>query len=456
VSFAGSVKRQTPAPLWFALGATGLGLAIGYSIKAQCALHPWAESFQYRHLCYNDIQPLFGVRGISKGLMPYRDVILEYPVLTGLFMDLCGRVLRGLVSLGLLDEATDGAYLGVSSLLLSPFALAVTLLLRPRVTRQRLMIWAVGTPIVLYAFHNWDLLAVAAAVWGLMAFEGSRIGKAGVALAAGASAKLYPAYLMPGAVLARYSTGDRRGAARLILYFLAVYLLINVPWMIISNGDPGGGSRPPALTDVTLRQTDTNGWLQVWIFHADRYPDFGSLWYWFGQFGKKLYPASFWEPGQHGYRNFVNLASLALFALGSLALLLRGWRRRLEPRGYPVAAVGFGIVCLFLLTSKVHSPQYALWVVPFLAMLNVPWPLVIGYLATDLGVFISGFYFFTVMDEPSPAWHGILGVFVWARAAALGGLLWSSLRATRLEPELPARPPEEGRAALLEISSRPG
>ncbi|HEX2258133.1 MAG TPA: glycosyltransferase 87 family protein, partial [Actinomycetota bacterium] len=230
--------QAPPASLWLALAATGLGLTLAYLLKGQCALHPWADNFQYRHLCYNDIQPLYGVRGISKGLLPYRDVMVEYPVLTGMFMDLCGRVLRALVRLDLIGEATDGAYLALTSLLLAPCAIAVTLLLRPRVTRARLMIWAVGTPMVLYAFHNWDLLAVAAAVWGLVAFERKRNGTAGAALAAGASAKLYPAFLMPGAVLARWSTGDRRGATRAVLMFLAVYVAINVPWLVISSGDP--------------------------------------------------------------------------------------------------------------------------------------------------------------------------------------------------------------------------
>ena len=446
-------RNALPAPLWLALGGTSLGLILAYLLKGQCALHPWADDFQYRHLCYNDIQPLYGVRGISRGLVPYRDVMVEYPVLTGMFMDLCGRVLRALVRLNLIDEATDGAYFALTSLLLAPLAIAVTLLLRPRVTRPRLMIWAVGTPIVLYAFHNWDLLAVAAAVWGLVAFERSRNGTAGAALAAGASSKLYPAFLMPGAVLARWSRGDRQGATRAVLIFVAVYLAINAPWVVISNGDPPARRESPAsINDVSLREPGTNGWLQVWQFHADRYPDFGTVWYWVGRYGQKVHPASFWEPGQRGYRDFVDVSSLALFTLGSGLLLLHGWRRRLEPRGYPDAAVGLGIVCLFLLTSKVHSPQYALWVVPFLAMLSVPWWLVIAYLATDLGVYVSGFYYFTVMDQPSPAWQGAFQALVWARAGALGGILWSSLMATRLFPIPRDGGPAQVSSPVLETS----
>ena len=131
-----------PAQLWVALAATGFGLWIAYRLKSPCALHPWVDHFQYRRLCYSDIQALFGLRGIAQGYLPYRDVVLEYPVLTGMFMDVAGRLLRSMTAVGMLRSQGDAAYLGVTSMLLAPLALSVTVLLRPRVTRARLMLWA--------------------------------------------------------------------------------------------------------------------------------------------------------------------------------------------------------------------------------------------------------------------------------------------------------------------------
>lgn len=439
----GRERRFEPASVWLALSVTGVALAIGFLIKFQCVLHAWADNFQYRRLCYNDIQPLFGVRGISRGLLPYRDVLVEYPVLTGTFMDLVGRLQRAMVEWGWLENNGDSAYFGLTALFLVPFAGAVTLLLRPRVTRQRLMLWAAGTPIIFYAFHNWDLLAVAAAVWGLVALERQRAGIAGTAWALGASTKLFPAFLVPGAVLARWADGDRSAARRLIGALFAVFLAVNLPWLIVAQGDPStGGESAADLEGLTLREPGTNGWMEVWVFHADRYPDFGTAWYWIAKYGRAVHPASFWNPGQPGYRDFVSLASLALFVVGSAALLRRGWARRLEPQGYPVAAVGLGILCVFLLTSKVHSPQYALWIVPFLALLNIPWSLALGYLAADLLVFVSGFYYFTVMTQSAPAWQGVFEASVWARVVALAALAWASIRATRLEPVSKGQPPK--------------
>ncbi|MDQ4149220.1 MAG: glycosyltransferase 87 family protein, partial [Actinomycetota bacterium] len=304
-----NTAKGEPASLGVALAWTFAGLGIGFLIKGQCAIYPWVDKFEYRHLCYNDIQPLFGVRGISRGLVPYRDVLVEYPVLTGTFMDLTGRLLRVLVRLGLVSAPSDGAYFALTAILLTPFALAVTLILRPHVTRQRLLVWAVGTPLILYAFHNWDLIAVAAAVWGLAALERRRTATAGAAWALGASAKLFPAFFMPGALLDSWAKRERRDVVRLAAGFLVLYLAVNVPWIVASHGVPEtGGLSSDKLAGVSVREPGTNGWMEVWFFHAERYPDFGTVWYWLAKYGRKAYPASFWEPGQPGYRDFVSLA----------------------------------------------------------------------------------------------------------------------------------------------------
>lgn len=462
-SSAGQSRRQPGiawnqvAPLGFAAGMTAVGLVIGYLIKNQCVTNVWADNFQYTHFCYNEIQALFVARGINLGLIPYIDTRFEYPVLTGMFMDLAGRVLRALVRLGVVDANGDGGYLAVSALMLAPFAFAVTLMLRPRVSRARLMIWAVGAPCILYIFHNWDLLAVCGAVWGLVSLERSRISVAGSALAVGASAKLFPVFFMPAALLGRWAANDRRGARNLLLGFLATYVLINLPWYLLSGGPPRVLGLP-GLSGVDLRQPGTNGWMQVWLFHADRYPDYWTVWYWIAKYGRLVKPDTWWNVGQTGYRDFVNLASLVLFAFGSLWVLWKGWKRRgVDGAGsYPVAAVSLGILALFLLTSKVYSPQYALWMVPLLVLLNIAWRLVFAYMAAEVAVLVSGFFWFTVIDQPAPAWLGALEAAVWVRALVLLLLLRFSLSAVRALPQLgPSSAPGEPNAAQGKISSHP-
>jgi uncharacterized membrane protein len=458
-----------PAPVWLALVATLLGLMLGWALKAPCTTHAWAGEYQYSHLCYNDIQPLFGGRGIADGQLPYQqDNPLEYPVLTGTFMHWSGILLRGIADssalssgspwllvgaalgigaaamlsvlrsraarasavvpavaaavlaaafAGAVDANGNAEYFHLSAILLAPFALAVTFALRPLVPWERLLLWAIGSPLVLYAFHNWDLIAVAGAVWAFAALERGSFGLAGGALGFGASAKLYPAFLLPAFLLERLSVRDRRGAGRIAAGFVAVAAVSNVYWMF----------------------RDWDGWLDIWGFHARRYPDFGTIWFWLAHHGRRLLPLSGWDPPGEGmtswFQEAVSVLSLVVFGAGCLWFLWKGWKRVREgPDGYPVAAVALGIVALFLLVSKVHSPQYALWVVPLLALLDVPWRYVFAYLAGDMAVFISGFYYFTVRFNQAPGWMGIFEVAVILRAAALGLLIWYSLRASRVHP----------------------
>lgn len=397
--------RARAAPVWLAILATLAGLALAFALKEPCARRVWADGFQYRRLCYNDIQPLFGVRGIDEGKVPYRDAELEYPALTGTFLYAAGRVLRLVGGAG---GYTHENYFYVTAVLLVPFAFAVTMLLRPVVPRSRLMVWALGTPLVLYAFHNWDLIAVAAATAGLVWAEAGRAWWAGVALGAGASAKLYPALLMPSVV------ADRAGL-RATLGFASSSMAINLPWIVVA----------------------ADGWLATWRFHARRLPDFGTVWYWVAHHGRAAVAWSGWDdrwPGVAGTAGAIALAGAAV------AYVARGWFRRAREGSFPVAATALGVVAAFLLVSKVHSPQYALWVLPLLALLDVPWWLVGAYLAADLALFVTGFEWFASFgaepfDAGEPgAWRSAFEWSVWARALALAMLAWWATRARRVRP----------------------
>jgi hypothetical protein len=114
-------RRSRLPSLPFAIAVTAVGLLISYAIKSQCAFNPWADNFQYRNLCYNDIQPLFIYRGVADGLLPYIDARYEYPVLTGIFMDLVGRLLRGLGVFGVAN--TNENYLQLTAGAHAPNAL---------------------------------------------------------------------------------------------------------------------------------------------------------------------------------------------------------------------------------------------------------------------------------------------------------------------------------------------
>ena len=100
----------------------------------------------------------------------------------------------------------------------------------------------------------------------------------------------------------------------------------------------------------------TDGWWVTYRFHLQRSFDLGSVW-------ALILPYS--TP-----TSLVNLTANLALALGGAALLVIGWRRREADGGYPVLAVGSALLALLMLTSKIASPQQALWLLPSLALLS--------------------------------------------------------------------------------------
>jgi uncharacterized membrane protein len=244
-------------------------------------------------------------------------------------------------------------------------------------------------------------------VWGLVELEKRRPMSSGAGFGVGASAKLFPIFLLPAAVLERLSEDDRRGAARLVMAAVGVAALINIPWLAVAP----------------------KNWFDIWRFQAARPPNIDSLWFWVAEHGHALAPSGSW----HGdaFRSAAGgLGTFGFLAGGALYLWL-GWRRR-DAHGYPLVATSLGILVLFLLLSKNSSPQYALWILPLLTMLDVPWPLVAAYLIGDLAVSSVGFFWITVFG--APASRGLFEAAVLIRAVSLIGLAWWATRAVRLQP----------------------
>ena len=93
------------------------------------------------------------------------------------------------------------------------------------------------------------------------------------------------------------------------------------------------------------------------------------------------------------------------------------------------------MLCGFMLLHKVHSPQYTLWLVPFLVLLRVRLMWAFAYFAVDLAMGIGIFRWFWAIEFGQPA--GIYDSFsaqavmigVWGRAALLVALFVAFLKA---------------------------
>jgi uncharacterized membrane protein len=418
---------------------TGVTLLLGYANKARCAgpgfddagrSTPDYELRMERDVCYSDIQHLWLGRDIDQHVFPYLTGSItpdgrlvggtvEYPVLTGL-----------LIWGGALYAHTDAGFLLGSALLMAPFGLATGWLLG-RLSRWRALLWAVGPPLVLYAFHNWDLPVVACAAAAVFAVHGWRTDRslaqrglvAGVLLGLGFAFKLYPgAFVLPLALYlltaSRPGRLDWPAALRVAAAAAITVVVVNVPFMIAGY----------------------EGWRASFTFQQLRKVDLttNSIWFW------GFRPES--GPDNVEFQATMDWLSPALVLLSFAAAVAVGWWRYRREGSYPWVAVSAAMLCGFLLLHKVHSPQYTLWLLPFFVLVQVPWSLVVAYLLADLamGIGIFRWYYQIHAGVASGIYDGFAAqavtIGVWGRAALLVALFVVFLRVPdRLAATAPPR-----------------
>lgn len=382
-------------------------LALGWFAKSPCLQQQgpgpsldWSNSRQYVAMCYSDTIPLYGAEHLNEGAFPYKSSWLdnagtpnqqlrymEYPVVTGMYQYAAMVVAKTWYSLarqGFLPGAIEVViYFNVVA-----FGLAlgwlVTVWATAQVARRR--VWdaalvAISPLVVVHALTNFDALATAAAAAGLLAWARQRPVLAGILLGIGGAAKLYPLLLLGPLLVLCVRTGDLGRGPRSQWVRAAVgagmaWLAVNAPiaalfpagWKEFFRLNSVRGADPDSIYNVV---TSFTGW-----------PGFdGGL--------------------AHGQAPTVlNTVSLVLFGAVCAGVAWLGLTARRRPR---VAQLGFLLVAGFLLTNKVWSPQYSLWLVP-LAVLAVPRTRVLlGWMALDALVWVPRmFYYLGVANKGLP------------------------------------------------------
>jgi uncharacterized membrane protein len=360
---------------------------VGWLFKAHCGA-VWTGDEQYLTGCYSDAVPFWGLRGVAAGQLPYVEARIEYPVLTGALIWLEGLVVRTIG--GARGDAFD--FLLVVSIVNAALAVAVLRMMeRAGVPRTRLWWWAGAPPLVLYLGHNWDMLAVAFAAAALLsARRGEALASAALA-AIGTAAKLFPVLLLPllglGALFRRGSSWRNRltCAAALTLTAIAFWGALNLP--------------------IALRTFDN--WSEFYTFSSMRTGTAASIW--------EIMSVQGWWATDIATRN---LWSFVLFAGGTAAIVALGWRRH----SGALWVLFTPVLAWFLLTNKVYSPQFDLWLYPFLLLTSRRlWP-VSWFVAGDLAAYWTEFWFFA---SPGGAGMGVTQTHI-ALAAALraAAMLW--------------------------------
>lgn len=400
------VGRQ---PFWTPLRVVfviALGfLILGWTSKAPCLQQSgtgngaqrvanWDNNRAYYQLCYSDTVPLYGAELLNQGRFPYKSSWLEtdsgghqkiqydgtpavrymeYPVVTGVYqytaMALAKTYTQASDVLGLPIVAEVVMFFNIVA-----FGLALAWLvtiwasagLSPH-TRPWDVVMIAASPIVIFQiFTNFDALATAFSMTALWAWARKKPWLAGVLIGLGVAAKLYPVLLLLPLLLVSLRSGKVHEFSKTAAGAAASWVLVNMP----------------------VATLFPRGWGEFFRLNTRRGDDMDSLYNVFKSFtGWQGFdgPLGFWEPPV-----ILNAVSAVLFGLCCLGI---GYVALTAPRRPRVAQLAFLVVAVFLLTNKVWSPQFSLWLVP-LAVVALPHRrILLAWMTVDALVWVPRMYY---------------------------------------------------------------
>jgi uncharacterized membrane protein len=311
------------------------GSALGFLDKVACRAGAWDTAFGvYQAHCYTDIYPLYYDEQLAAGKVPYYGHHVEYPVLIGGAMQLVAWLVHAITN----PYIRGREFFDVTVVLLTLFALAGVLatgyLAGPGRSWTALLV-ALAPGLILGAFINWDLIAMGLATVGMAAWAARRHVLAGVLLGLAVATKFYPVLFFGPLLLLCLRAGRMRAFWVSFGSAAVAWLAVNLPVMIGA----------------------TTGWDTFYWLSETRGADWGSIWYFF--------ETRHWPVVGTTSLDSLNRLSLGLFCLACVAiaaLILAAPRR---PR---VPQVFFLVLATFLMTNKVWSPQYVIWLVPLVVL----------------------------------------------------------------------------------------
>ena len=359
---------------------------LGVIRTVPCIVNGWSSPDRYEHLCYSDIPILYSLRGLADGLIPYLEWPangnpLEYPVLIGMMMGISAMIT------GWLSDPTGGDFYIVTMVLAFPFFLAA-LVATARTNKGRTwdgLILALAPSVFLAGTINWDWPAIGLTALALWAWSAKRPGWAGIALGLAIAAKFYPVLLLGPLFVLCWRAGKLRYWLITLGAAVGTWLVVNVPFAVLNF----------------------EGWSYFFRFSADRGQDFGSVWLALQTAGLGI-PADVLNPLATGL--------FALCCLGILALTLLARRR---PR---MVQVMFLVLAAFLLTNKVYSPQFVLWLLPLAILARPRWRDIMWWQAAEVIYFVSIWWYLLGLEPenkglPEPWYAGAIAVHLIATLA---------------------------------------
>ena len=331
------------------MSASLLAAVLAFLEKVPCRSGAWNSQIgQFRDACYTDIYPLYYSEQLATGKVPDTGHPVEYPVLIGAVMQAAAWVVRPIA-----DQYTRGREFFDVTVIILAICLVVGVLATAAAAGQnrrwQALMVALSPALIITAFINWDLLAMALTAIGLAAWAKKKPLAAGVALGLAVATKFYPLLLLGPLLLLCLRAGKLRDFWAAAAASAFAWLAVNLPVMVVAPG----------------------GWSTFYRFSKSRGADWGSIWYFFQQQKVPLLGST-----QLGTLNDMSTAAFVLACIGIAVIALAAPRRPRLPQ------LCFLVLAAFLMTNKVWSPQYVVWLVP-LAVLARPrlWPYALWQLA---------------------------------------------------------------------------
>jgi uncharacterized membrane protein len=373
-------------------GVTGF-MAVALLLRQHCRRTLWASPDQFTHACYSDIPALLG-SGAERQPVGMRGLLW----------------LLGALAPGGPGEARRAFDIAVVLLAIAAVLLvwAVLRLAGPRPWDAALVAFS---PVLLTAsLVSLDLVAVALAVLGLLAFSRRRPWLAGVLVGLAVAARPLAVLVLLALVLVALRAGRWSHVGRVLLAAVATWLVANVPVLLAS------------------RETWTAYWSGLW----NPTVGYGSVW---------LLP-------QLSGHAISGTTARWLFVLGAMVVVAGVAVFTLATPYRPrIPAVVLLLVVGILEMSPVVPVQASLWVLPFAALAVPRWrDLLIWAGAEVLYDTVTWFYVYG-QSEPhraAPAWF--YGTVLVLRLAAMAWLAYRAVSIGRQPWNDPVRSPSSARA----------
>jgi uncharacterized membrane protein len=356
-------RLWTPARVVIVLAV--LVFCLHWVQKSPCQDGAWQDLSQYRNFCYTDVLALYYAEHLNTGAVPYFDWPVEYPVLTGAFMGLIGLPVHDLA----LHNPTlnqGEAFYNLNALVLSAFgiaAIAAVLALRRRRPWDAAM-FALAPALVVTATVNWDLLAVGLTVFFVYAWARRRPWIAGILLGLAVAAKFYP-FLFAGPLLVlALRTGRWRAALTTVIAAVGTWVAVNAPVFLFAQ----------------------DGWARFWELSSTRGIDWGTLWY----MGNHVeFPNSIGIFFVNFLAGHISLLNVVIYCVLGLLCLGVAWLALTALQTPRLSQLLFLVVALFLLSSKVWSQQFVLWLIPLAVLARPRWGAYLAWQLAEMGYFLA-------------------------------------------------------------------